>query len=123
MRHNALRDAIANIMQEVCSDVKIEPILMPINPKSYKSHTNSKEQARLDISARGLNTPFERTFYDVRVTHPFCDTNITMELPELYKKNENEKIKLYDERVRNSEKSSFVPLVFSTTGGMGPKCQ
>ena len=122
MRHNVLRDANANIMQEACTDVKIEPILLPINPKSYKSQTNCKKQAKLDISARGLNSPFEKTFYDVRVTHPFCDTNITVELPELYNKNEDENIKLYDERVRNSEKSSFTPLVFSTTEDMGPMC-
>ena len=30
---------------------------------------------------------------------------------------------MYEERVRNSEKASFTPLVFSTTGGMGPKCE
>ena len=29
---------------------------------------------------------------------------------------------MYEERVINSEKGSFAPLVFLTTGGMGPEC-
>ena len=28
----------------------------------------------------------------------------------------------YGERVRGSEKASFVPLVFKTSGGMAPEC-
>ena len=30
---------------------------------------------------------------------------------------------LYNERIINVEKSTFTPLVFTTTGGMGPECQ
>ena len=33
-----------------------------------------------------------------------------------------EKINFYSERVREVEKGSFEPLVFLTTGGMGPRC-
>ena len=123
MRHNALRDTIANMMREVCTDVTTEPALLPVEPNNFNKRTNTSDMARLDISARGVNSKFERTFYDVRVTHPFADSNITLELQELYKKNECEKITMYEERVRNSEKASFTPLVFSTTGGMGPKCE
>ena len=76
----------------------------------------------MDISARGLNSTFERSFYDVRVTHPFAATNVTLPLDKLYKKHEMEKVNFYGERVREVEKGTFEPLVFLTTGGMGPRC-
>lgn len=31
MRHNCIRDLEAELMQEVCSDVRIEPALMPLD--------------------------------------------------------------------------------------------
>ena len=96
MRHNALRDTLANLMREVCSDVVTEPALLPVEPNNFNKRTNTSEMARLDISARGVNSTFERTFYDVRVTHPFADSNVTLELADLYRKNESEKIATYD---------------------------
>ena len=47
---------------------------------------------------------------------------MTLTLAQLYHKNENEKKTKYGERVRECEKASFVPLVFTTTGGMAPEC-
>ena len=46
---------------------------------------------------------------------------MTLSLEKLYEKHEAEKESFYGERVRQVEKGSFDPLVFSTTGGMGPK--
>ena len=40
-------------------------------------------------------------------------------LPQCYRRNELEKKRAYDERVREIEHGSFSPLVFSTSGGMG----
>ena len=83
---------------------------------------NTAEEARLDISARGINSTFERTFFDVRVAHAFAASNVVLLLDRLYRKHEQEKFALYGERVRQVEKGSFEPLVFLTTGGMGPRC-
>ena len=41
---------------------------------------------------------------------------------KLGKKNEKEKRDLYEKRVQETEKGSFVPMVFLTTGGTGPQC-
>ncbi len=109
MRHNWLRDATANIMREVCIDVKTEPQLLPVNPNDYNNRTNIVEGARLDISACGLNSTFERTFFDIRVSHPHAASNVVLSLPALYKKNEKEKMDLYSERVKETEKGSFSP--------------
>ncbi len=32
-------------------------------------------------------------------------------------------MKSYNDRILQIEKSSFVPLVYTTTGGMGPQCE
>ena len=44
-------------------------------------------------------------------------------LKQIYEEQEKEKEDMYGERVRESEKGSFTPLIFTTSGGMGPKCQ
>ena len=122
LRHNSLRDGLANIMKEVCTDVSTEPMLLPTNPNLFNSRVNTAEEARLDIAARGINSTFERTLFDVRVAHPFAASNVVLPLDGLYKKHEQEKCNLYRDRVREVEKASFEPLVFLTTGGMGPQC-
>ena len=119
MRHNALRDMEAKIMEEVCKDVKTEPLLIPIE---RDIQGNSAQQARLDISARGVWSSNEKTFFDVRVTHPNAVSHRSKSLQQLYKQNENEKKRLYSDRVINCERATFTPLVFTTTGGMGPEC-
>ncbi len=43
-------------------------------------------------------------------------------LKALYERNEREKREKYEERVIETEKGSFEPLVFLTTGGTGPSC-
>ena len=75
------------------------------------------------VSTRArLNSTFERTFYDIRVSHPHADSNVVLSLADLYKRNEKEKRDKYDERIRDTEKGSFSPMVFLTTGGTGPEC-
>ena len=122
LRHNSLRDAIANIMRGVCTDVCTEPSLLPTDPNNFATGTNTADEARLDISARGIHSAFERTFYDIRVAHPFAASNVDMPLQKVYQKHEQEKIRTYQERVKEVEKGSFEPLVFLTTGGTGPRC-
>ncbi len=123
MRHNALRDSLANMMREGgCRDVKTEPTLLPVNPNDFSHRCNVEDGARLDISARGIQSTFECSYFDVRVSHPFATSNVTLSLPALYERNEKEKNNLYRDRVLENEKGSFIPLIFLTTGGMGPAC-
>ena len=120
MRHNALRDTEAKIMQEVCRDVRIEPELITVE-SDFTDGTDAP-RARLDISARGVWSPGERTFFDVRVFHPNSPSHIEKSFETLYKQNENEKKCKYGDRVRNVEKGTFTPLVFMTSGGSGNEC-
>ena len=70
MRHNSVRDSEAKIMREVYRDVQIEPTLLPINENDFESKVNTADNARLDISATGLWNSCEKTFFDIRITHP-----------------------------------------------------
>ena len=69
MRHNQIRDFEADLLKEVCKDVKVEPLLLPLGNSGTLS-SNTAEKARLDVSAVGVWSPMERTFLDVRVMHP-----------------------------------------------------
>ena len=122
-RHNALRDTEADLLKEVCRDVRTEPMLLPTNKNAHPPGTIVDDQARLDIVATGLWGTFERTYFDVRVTHPGAKSNAGKSLDKLLNVNEKEKQTKYSSRVINTEKSSFVPLVFSTGGSSAPQCQ
>ena len=63
----------------------------------------------------------ERTFFDVRVFHPNSASYINTSPQQLYIRHEKEKKRMYNDRVLQVEKGSFSPLIFSTTGGMGPE--
>ena len=71
MRHNCIRDLEAEIMQEVCSDVRFEPELMPLDNNLMRNGNNA-ENARLDVSGIGVWGPFERTFLDIKSYAPEC---------------------------------------------------
>ena len=57
------------------------------------------------------------------VTHPNTQSSRNLSLPQIYHNQEREKKRKYNERIINVEKATFVPLVFTTSGGMGPECQ
>ena len=73
MHHNVLHNTEAKLQQEVCKDVQIEPQLIPVEEENIDGC--NEKGARLDISARGLRVQMERTFFDVRVTHPNTQSN------------------------------------------------
>ena len=120
MRHNNIRDLEASMLREVCKDVKIEPELLPIGNADTGS-ANVADKARLDISAVGVWSTMERTFFDVRVFHPNSASYINTSPQQLYIRHEKEKKRMYNDRVLQVEKGSFSPPIFPTTGGMGPE--
>jgi len=122
MRHNSVRDSEAQKMREVCRDVETEPTLLPINENDYQRKVNNVDNARLDISARGLWNNCEKTFFDIRITYPTSQSYSGKSLEEVYQQHEKEKEDKYNQRVIDIEKSSFNPLVFTTSGGMVPEC-
>ena len=118
MRHNRIRDLEAELMREVCHDVKVEPELLPLD--SEVDHAgNVAEKARLDVSGIGVWGSYERSFLDVRIVHPNAPSYVNKPIEKVYETHEKEKKRMYNERVIQIEKGSFTPIVMSTFGGMG----
>ena len=82
---------------------------------------NREDGAHLDIVAENFwGGDRQRSFFDVRVFNPLAQTYQNTSLAQCFQRNELEKRRAYDERVREIEHGSFSPLVFSTSGSMGP---
>ena len=99
---------------------KTEPQLLPIGDTEIQSSIKG-DKARLDVSAVGLWSAMERTFLDVRICHPNAASHLDSTPQQLYAEQEREKRGCYNDRVLQVEKGSFTPLIFTTTGGMGPE--
>jgi len=74
------------------------------------------------ISLREDWNSCEKTFFDIGITHPTSQSYSGKSLAEVYQQHEKEKKDKYNQRVIDIEKSSFNPLVFTTTGGIAPEC-
>ena len=126
LRHNSLRDLSVEILSEVCQDVGREPHLLPVTGELLPPGSNTKDGARLDVSARGIWTPLARAFLDIRVCNPQAQTNRSKSIAQMYSSHENQKKREYNARVLNIEKgtfTTFTPVVFSTSGGMGKEAE
>ena len=121
VRHNAVRDLLADVMTCVCHDVATEPVLQPLSGEEFdRASTITAPCARLDIAASGFyGGRFERTLFDVRVFNPLAQSN-RLSLAACYRRHEAEKRRMYGARVREVERASFVPFVMTCVGGFGP---
>lgn len=119
IRHNHVRDLLASLMSEVCNDVCVEPSLQPLTGETFdRASTITTDEARLDISAKGFwDCRQECTFFDVRVFNPSALSYRQTPLQALYQQQEQMKRRQYEDRVRQVERASFVPLIFTTSGG------
>lgn len=123
LRHNQIRDLTANLLLEAgCSDVVIEPHLLPLTGETLKYESAIKtDEARLDVAARGVwsKTDMSKLFIDVRIFNSRAPTNKCLSVEKVLKKHEDEKKRAYGERILQVEKSYFTPVVFSTSGIIG----
>ena len=121
VRHNAVRDLLADAMTGVCHNVATEPVLQPLSGESFPhASAITTSGARLDIAANGFyGGRCERALFDVRVFNPLACSN-RLSLASCYRRHEAEKRRHYGARVRDIEHASFVPLVMSCVGGLAP---
>ena len=113
-RHNELRDLEAELLNTVCSDVEVEPVLQDINREQLNREANIAQDAGL-VDGRSA-------FFVVRACHPDADSYRDLEPQQLYRMHENEKKCPYSSSVFEIEHGTFAPLVFTTTGGMDQEC-
>ena len=70
-----IRDLEANILQAVCTDVEVEPVLQEITGEVLPKGANKAPDSRLDIRARGFWAREQSAFFDVRICHPNAETH------------------------------------------------
>ena len=104
-------------MSEVCTNVCVEPTLQPITGEVLNGVSAIRENgARLDIVANGFwEGRFERSFFDVRMFNPHAPSNQQQPLPSTYVKHEREKIRAYQQCIREVEHGPFAPLVINVS--------
>ena len=124
MRHDEVRDLTVKMLKEVCVEVTSEPRLLRLEGEQLRYLTaNTSPDARVDISARGFWTRGQRAYCDIRIFDPMAACHEQHTLEAAHKRNESEKIRAYGERIQQVDQGSFTPLVFTTSGGMGPKAK
>ena len=109
-------------MKEVCHNVTIEPILQPLSGEIL--HPRSAivdDNARSDVRAEGFwDCRQQHAYFDVKVFNPVAATYRNKSLQSCYRCLEARKRREYQDRILNVEHGSFSPLIFSTSGSMGP---
>ena len=122
-RHDNIRNLECKLLSTVVHDVECEPPLQPvINKQGYKASANLKDDARLDVRARGFFRDGQNAFFDVRVTNADCASQQDKTVKSVLRKHESQKKLHYNRRVMEVEHGSFTPLVFTTTGVMSHEC-
>ena len=91
LRHNSLRDLLAELLEEICKDVVIEPPLLPLTGEKLPPGSNLSDGARLDVSCINLWSPLSRAFIDVRIFNPQAQSNWNKSIPAMYTSHQNEK--------------------------------
>ncbi|EDO46763.1 predicted protein [Nematostella vectensis] len=123
-RHDTIRDLLTAHISKVCKNVETEPLLQPLDNEVFNlQSTVTSKEARLDIKAGGFWTPGVTAFFDVRVTHVNSQSNQNKPTETIFREQENEKKRKYNQRIINVEMGTFTPLVFGTNGGMGVDCK
>ena len=111
-----MRDLFVTLLKDVCHDVEVEPHLETLTGEVLSSSANSSDEARLDFSARGFWQKGQKAFFDVRVFNPFAKSHLNQKRNTAFKSNENEKKRMYNQRIIEIEHGSFSPLVFTPYG-------
>ena len=118
-----MRDLFATLLKDVCHDVEVEPHLETLTGEVLSSSVNSSDEARLDFSAHGFWQKGQKAFFDVRLFNPFAKSHLNQKLDTAFKCNENEKKRMYNQRVIEIEHGSFRPLVFTPYGETGREAE
>ena len=122
IRHNRIRDVLANLLSDICPCVAVEPVLQPFSGEEFHLRSTIKEDhARLDVSAIEFWDKSKTTaYFDVKAFNNHASSNHSISAASCYCKHELEKMRKYERRVIDVEHGTFTPFVMSTNGGMGP---
>ena len=111
----------AGWLQEVCYNVAMEPPLLPLNGETIAPVAAAvcNDEAHADVRVTGFWGRRQGAFFDIRVFHPNAPSYLKTQPASIFQRHGLEKKQEYGDRIRSVECGSFIPLVFSTFGGLG----
>ena len=99
-RHDGVRNLLTTFIDKMCNNVEIEPRLQPLdNERFHLRSAVTSSEARLDIKAGGFWARGVTAFFDVRVTHVNSKCYQSKPTSEVFKEQEEEKKRKYQQRV------------------------
>ena len=105
-----IRNLLTSHISKVCRNVETEPLLQPLDNEVFNlQSTVTSREARLDMKhsydmkAGGFWTPGVTAFFDVRVTYFNSRSNQGKYTATIFKEQENEKKRKYNQRVMDLE--------------------
>ena len=121
MRHNKIRDFLAKKASPRFKDTAVEPALHPVNGESLAAGANTSNEPRADIRIKGYLQEYHNTFFDIKVIHLQSSVHVLQKPIEELKKCGQQMKARYKERINKIENGSFIPVVFSSSGGRAPQ--
>ena len=79
------------------------------------------DEARSDVRVRGFFVEQQNAFFDFRVFYPFASSHNTKSPAQLFKKIASDKKREYEQRMIEVDNASFIPMIMSSSGMMGPE--
>ena len=120
-RHMVIRDTLHGKAKIVYSESETEPKLQPVGEEDLPRGVNTQEGARADIRVKSYLRRFKNAYFDVQVINAQskCLENITSK--EAMKRAEENKQRLYKQRIESVEGGPFITLIFTTKGARSYK--
>ena len=119
--HDSIRNFEAHLLKQVCNDVQIEPPLQPVGNVVFNRSANVRDDARLDVRAKGFWRDGQNAFFDVRVTNADNNSQRNKPLKTVLRSHEQEKKRQYNSRVMEIEQGTFTPIVLTVKGVLAPE--
>jgi hypothetical protein len=127
LMHNEVQNCFVEFFKTAgFLNVNKEPQLLPLEgeEKSFKFKTaNKEEEARSDICVLGFYSKMRRAYFDITAFSPYARSTKNQSLAQLFRSREKRKRHEYGERIHQVDHGDFTPLVFCTSGGMGPEAE
>ena len=120
-RHDSIRNFEAHMLKKVCNDVQVEPPLQPVVGMSFHPSANVKDEARLDVRAKGFWREGQNAFFDVKITNAEAEYQRHRTVKAVLKSSETAKKTSYNVRVMEVEHGTFTPIILTVKGVMGPE--
>ena len=93
-------------------------VLFSTGESFVKKSTITDDEARVDVSARGFWVRGQRAFLDIRAFSSLAKSHVNKDLQAVYRSQEKEKKRKYNNRILEVDMGTFTPLIFSCMGGM-----